>query len=199
MTTLIAIPAMDTLPTVTASALLALRQPHEARVQFIIRAAVDIARNMLAAEAVRGGYDRVLWIDSDQTFDPDLMERLSADLDEGWDMVSGLYFSRAYPVEPVIYKSIDAEHRTAERYLDYPRDAVFEIAGCGMGACMMRTEILAQMTEMPFSLMPGVSEDLSFCARANRMGVKMACDSRIKVGHYGAFVYGEQHYQHPEG
>ena len=199
MTTLIAIPAMDTLPTVTASALLALRQPHEARAQFVIRAAVDVARNMLAAEAVRGGYDRVLWIDSDQTFDPDLMERLSADLDEGWDVVSGLYFSRAYPVEPVIYKSIDAEHRTAERYVDYPRDAVFEIAGCGMGACMMRTDVLARMHELPFALMPGVSEDLSFCVRAQRMGVRIACDSRVKVGHYGAMIYGEQHYNHPEG
>ena len=199
MSILIAIPAMDTMPTVTASALLALRQPCETRVQFIIRAAVDIARNKLAAEAVRGGYDRVMWIDSDQTFDPDLMERLSADLDEGWDMVTALYMSRALPVEPVIYKARDAEKRSAERYLDYPRDSLFPISACGMGACMMRTDILAQMTEMPFSLMPGVSEDLSFCARANRMGVKMACDSRVKVGHYGAMIYGEQHYKHPEG
>ena len=199
MRTLIAIPAMDTLPTVTASALLALRQPHEAQVQFVIRAAVDVARNMLALEAIRGGYDRVLWIDSDQTFDADLMERLNADLDEGWDIVSGLYFSRRAPVEPVIYKAIDAEKRTAERFLDYPRDAVFPIAGCGMGACMMRTEVLARMTEPPFSLMPGVSEDLSFCVRAHRMGVRMACDSRVKVGHYGAMIYTEQHYDHPEG
>lgn len=199
MSILIAIPAMDTIPTLTVSSLLALRQPCEARVQFTIRAAVDVARNMLAAEAVRGDYDRVLWIDSDQVFEPDLMERLNADIDDGWDVVSGLYFSRAYPVEPVIYKSIDAEKRSVERYSDYPRDAVFPVAGMGMGACLMRTEVLASMTEMPFALMPGVSEDLSFCVRAQRMGVRMACDSRVKVGHYGGFVYTEQHYQQPGG
>ena len=199
MKALIAIPAMDTIPTLTVSSLLALRQPCETQVQFVIRSAVDIARNMLAAEAVRGGYDRVLWIDSDQTFGPDLMECLSADIDDGWDVVSGLYFSRAYPVEPVIYKAIDAEKRTADRYVDYPRDAIFPVAGMGMGACLMRTDVLANMREMPFALMPGVSEDLSFCVRAQRMGVRMACDSRVKVGHYGGFVYTEQHYQHPEG
>lgn len=199
MKILIAIPAMDTIPTLTVSSLLALRQPCEARVQFTIRAAVDVARNMLAAEAVRGNYDRVMWIDSDQTFEPDMLERLNADIDDGWDVVSGLYFSRCLPCEPVIYKSIDAEKRSAERYLDYPRDAVFPVAGMGMGACLMRTDVLANMRELPFALMPGVSEDLSFCVRAQRMGVRMACDSRVKVGHYGAMVYGEQHYQHPEG
>lgn len=186
MNVLIAVPAMDYMPTLTVNSLLALRQCHPSRVSFVIHAQIQDARNMLAYEAIDSGADRVLWIDSDQTFKPDLMERLSADLDEGFDMVTGLYFTRDLNMHPVIWKEVDGK---PVRYTDYPKDQLFPICACGFGAVMCTTELLKRAGEKPFSLLPGMSEDISFCARVH--GARIACDSRVKVGHIGLVDFGE--------
>ena len=91
-----------------------------------------------------------------------------------------------------------AEPPTAETYWDYPKDALFPIAGCGFGGVMMKTECLAEMEELPFNMMPGLSEDFSCCVRMARLGKKMACDSRVKMGHIGLSIYSEKLYQSPD-
>ena len=199
---LIAVPALDVMPVQTAYSMLSLKRDCPSRFSFIVRASCHDARNLLAREAIESGADRVLWIDSDMVFGDDLMLRLGEDLDAGWDMVCGIYFKRELPVTPVIYKGIDAGAGKAEQYADYPRDSVFSIAGCGFGAVMMTTDLLKRMPEYkggPFGPLPGLSEDLSFCWRAKAAGAQIACDSRVKVGHVGQMVFGEEMYKHPGG
>ena len=199
---LIAVPALDTMPTQTAYSMLSLKRDCPSRFSFIVRASCHDARNLLAAEAIESGADRVLWLDSDMVFDEDLMIRLGEDLDAGWDMVCGLYFKRELPVTPVIYKTLPSVPRLGgvpEVYADYPKDAIFPIAGCGFAAVMMTVGLLKKLGDYPFSLLPYLSEDLSFCWRALRVGARIVCDSRIKVGHVGQITYGEQMYKHPGG
>lgn len=200
MKTLIAIPAMEQMFSWTVQCLEKLRRVGECETEFVIRAAVDTARNILAKKALEGGFDRILWIDSDMSFEPDMMERLSADLDAGWDVVTGIYFKRTFPVEPVIYKALDMEKERdrAETYWDYPQDAVFPVAGFGFGGVMMRTDILLSLNEAPFDCYPGMSEDLSFCVRMAEQGNRMACDSRVKLGHCGTILFSEKLYKRPE-
>ena len=196
---LIAVPALDTMPTQTAYSMLSLKRDCPSRFSFIVRASCHDARNLLAREAVESGADRVLWIDSDMVFNDDLMIRLGEDLDAGWDMVCGLYFKRELPVTPVIYRHINSLTGKAEQYLDYPKNQLFPIAGCGFGAVMMTTELLKQVGDYAFTPYAHLSEDLSFSVRAQDAGAKIACDSRIKVGHVGQITYGEQMYKHPGG
>lgn len=197
MRTMIAIPAMEMMHSWTVQNLCDLRPVGETKAEFIIRMQVDTARNLLAKRAVEGGYDRILWIDSDMVFAPDMMEILSADLDAGWDVISGLYFKRAFPLEPVIYKHIDVEKPEAVPYWDYPKDTAFPIAGCGFGGVMMKTEVLMKLQEPPFQPFLHLSEDLSFCVRMHEAGYKVGCDSRVKLGHWGSLAFGEQMYKHP--
>ena len=197
---LIAVPALDVMPVQSAYSMLTLRRDCPSRFSFIVRASCADARNMLAREAIESGADRVLWLDSDMVFGPDLYERLSADLDAGWDMVCGIYFKRELPATPVIYSKIGMSCK-AEPFLNYPRDEVFPVAGCGFGAVLMKTELLKRADEMevgPFTPLPHLSEDLSFCERATNAGARIACDSRVKVGHVGQFVYSEEVYKRPE-
>lgn len=196
--TLIAVPAMDMCPTAFAYSLAALRRDCPSRISMICGAAVHEARNALAREAIESGCDRVLWLDSDMSFDDDLMIRLGADLDAGWDMVCGIFFKRRLPVTPVIYKDIRAENGRVEIYADYPQGMVFPVAGCGFGAVLMTTELLRSVCEAygrPFNLMDRLSEDLSFCKRAETLGAKIGCDSRVKVGHVGQLTFGENMYR----
>jgi hypothetical protein len=200
---LIAVPALDTMPTQTTYSMLSLKRDCPSRYSFIVRASCADARNMLAREAIESGADRVLWIDSDMVFQDDLMLRLGRDLDAGWDMVCGLYFKRELPVTPVIYKAITANEGVMP-YFDYPRDELFSVAGCGFGAVMTTTRLLERVTEAAkgagsFTPLPTLSEDLSFCWRAKREGARIGCDSRVKVGHVGVITYGEAMYRHPGG
>ena len=198
---LIAVPALDVMPVQTAYSMLSLKRDCPSRFSFIVRASCHDARNLLAREAIESGADRVLWIDSDMVFQDDLMIRLGEDLDAGWDMVCGLYFKRELPVTPVIYKRVEMANGV-EPYKDYPKDEIFPVAGCGFGAVMMTTELLKRADTYktgPFTPLLRLSEDLSFCVRASVVGARIACDSRIKVGHVGQIVYGEQMYKHPGG
>ena len=205
---LIAVPALDTMPTLTAYSMLTMQKDCPSRFSFIVRASCHDARNMLAREAIDSGADRVLWIDSDMVFGDDLMLRLGEDLDKGYDMVGGIYFRREIPTSPLVYKSLgEIESKTimgdtcarAEVWKDYPRDRLFQCAGYGFGAVMMTTELLRRVGDYAFTPFNHLSEDLSFCARAQEAGARIACDSRVKVGHVGQIVIGEQLYKHPGG
>ena len=44
----------------------------------------------------------------------------------------------------------------------------------------------------PFDPLPFLGEDYFFCWKAKQLGYKLWCDSRIKVGHVGEYVYDEE-------
>lgn len=201
---LIAVPTLDMVPVPFVAALTALKRIGEVKHSFLANSLIYDARNMLAQEAIDTGADRILFIDSDMYFMPDMMERMAADLDDGADFVCGIYVKRRFPTLPCIYKSIDIEYEDGdpigktEMYTDYPKDALFEVGGCGFGAVMMDVAMLKNVQDTfgkPFTPYAGLfGEDLSFCWRAKQLGYTLWCDSRIKVGHVGTFIYSEEHY-----
>lgn len=205
MRTLIAIPALDMIHTIFFKSIMSLDRVGEVGFGLTSSSLVYDARNGLAKKAINENYDRVLWLDSDMEFSPDLMKKLSADIDEGYEMVCGLFFKRKAPVEPCIYKEVGYYHNEGTNevtpvalcYEDYPRDQLFEVAACGFGGVMMTTELLRKVADefgQPFSPILGFGEDLSFCKRVSHIGSKMYCDSRIKMGHVGQGTVTEETY-----
>lgn len=200
MRTLIAIPCMDMMHTPFVISLTGLRVKGEIKFAYSASSLVYDSRNGLARRAIVEKFDRVLWLDSDMQFEPDLFQKLSDDLDEGRDFVSGLYFTRKPPYKPVIFKNAGYEHigegvkPTAEAYYDYP-DGIFEVAAAGFGGVMMNVSLLREVEKnygLPFSPIMGFGEDISFCLRVQELGKKMWCDSSVKMGHVGQFVYDEK-------
>lgn len=205
MKTLIAIPCMDMIHTVFFKSVLGLDKGQETRFAISCSSLVYDARNNLAKQAVTEGFDRILWLDSDMDFDSDLLKRLSADLDEGRELVSGLYFKRKAPVQPVIYKELGYYHSKekdevtpiALSYTDYPKDSIFPIAGCGFGGVLMTVDLIKKVADkfgQPFAPMIGFGEDLTFCSHCSQVGVEMFCDSRVKMGHVSLGVVTESTY-----
>lgn len=202
--TMIAIPCMDQVPVAFVKSLVSLRYVGDVEVVFASGSLVYDARNQLASRAVSGRFDRVLWLDSDMIFGPDIMERIMARLDEGYEVVSGLYFKRKLPIEPVIYKRCDVitangkQVPVAEPFRDYPKDSFFNVAACGFGCVATKTEILDRISKsygMPFWPVAGFGEDLSFCLRAKALNVPIMCDSSIKLGHVGITAVTETAYE----
>ena len=202
MKTLIGIPCMESIPTVTVKSLLSLRH-NGVEFCFSMNSLVYDARNSIAKKACEEGFDRVLWIDSDMVFEPDLYDRLSARLDEGYEFVTGLYFSRRMPILPIIYSDVFMQEKNGVQiqksieYADYPRDSFFEVKGCGFGGCMMTTKLLLDIATkygLPFSPVLGFGEDLSFCLKATEAMHKIYCDSSIKLGHMSHCIVQETDY-----
>lgn len=196
---LIAIPAMEMVHTLFLSSILAMDKPEGTEVGICSCSLVYEARNQLAKKAINQRFRRVLWLDSDMCFEPDLLNKLAADMDEGRDYVCGIYMTRKEPIKPVIYNELHYVDGTptAEAYMDYPRDSVFEIAGSGFGAVMMSVDMLKAVGDKygsPFSPELGWGEDLSFNRRAASLGYKMHCDSRIDVGHVGLTIINQATY-----
>ena len=193
---------MESIPTVTVKSLMAMRYDC-VDISFTMNSLVYDARNCLAKKACEEGYDRIMWIDSDMVFEPDLFERLSARLDEGFDFITGLYFSRRMPIIPMIYSEVACYLKdgrqipTSVEYRDYPKDSLFKVQGCGFGGCMMITKMVLDLAEkygLPFSPILGFGEDLSFCQRATQAGYDLYCDSSIKLGHMSHCIVQETDY-----
>ena len=194
MKTLIAVPCMDVIEADFVECLTNLVSrytPDEVEVKYLKATLVYDARNQLANYVTsKGGYDFVLWLDSDMTFAPDLLDRLIEDI-EGRQAVTGLCFGRRPPFKPCIYNHLEVQTNgqtvlpVCKNWFDYPRNQVFEIEACGFACLLMRMDMLEAMGiyGVPFFPVGGLGEDLTFCWRAKKLDMKFHCDSRLKIGH----------------
>jgi GT2 family glycosyltransferase len=202
MKTMIAIPCMDTVQTEFAQSLMRMKLVGEVQHAFLSCSLIYKSRNDLSDMAVQSGADYMLWLDSDVVFPSTLMVDLMADMEKGYDMISGIYHMRRPPFKPVIWKTLKQglipSENVNEDWDDYPRDEVFEIAGCGFGCVMLRVSMLQTIVDKYhelFSPLPGYGEDLSFCVRARSCGFKIHCDPRIQIGHKGAVIISDETFQ----
>ena len=202
---LIAVPCHEMVHADFAWSLMELDKPEGTAFTMIKNTLIYSARNSIAQNAVKYGFDRVMWFDSDMVFAPDTLVRLAEDMDQGHEFVSGLYFSRNEPIRPIIHKEVNWRVKddgwidsSAELYHDYPEDSLFEIAACGFGCCMTSVPLLKRMCDKygaPFYPLMGMGEDTTFCFRARQDGEKIYCDSLIKAGHIGNYVFEEKDYR----
>lgn len=195
---LIATPTMGTVDVRYARSLESLdRSGVETLTAFTENSLVYAARDELCRIAIEEKTDYLMFIDSDMVFPSGALQRLLAD---NVRMVSGLCFRRRPPYSPCIWKTVrlGIPSNDVEDYPDYPDDSVFPIGGCGMALCLVKTDVLKAVMEADgtcFQPMRGFGEDISFCLRAIKHGVQPWCDSRVKAGHVGTAIYGEESFR----
>lgn len=195
--TLIAVPCMDNVSARFAQSLATVGKVGECKVSFLIGSLIYESRNSLVKQALSFDSDYIMWFDSDMTFPADTIARMIRHMEEGKEIVSGLYFRRVAPFTPVLFKPQEDPHNIKpwEDYTEYPRDSVFEIGACGGGCMMTKTDVFRELLlndEGWFEPFGGMGEDISFCVRASRIGKKIWCDSSIKCGHEGRVLVTEE-------
>ena len=190
MRTLIAVPAMDTVPSRFAQSLAMLRKVGDCALTFQIGSLIYTSRNELSRKAIEMDADYIMWFDSDMSFDPDILERMFAIMKEkDIDILSGLYFRRVPPFSPVIFDKLEITDKGADwsEFEEIP-DGLFEVGGCGFGCVLMKSDVIFDVGMKfgdLFSPIGSVGEDLSFCWRARQAGHKIYCDPSIELGHCG--------------
>ena len=139
---------------------------------------VYLARNRLANKAINEGFDRVLWLDSDMVFQPDIVDTLEFCEKP---FVCGAFQSRRPPYSSCIFTSL----KPLERVKEYGLEA-FRVAACGMACVLVNTEVLKNVLNHYgncFTPMGEYGEDLAFCVRAASMGAEIWCEPTVRVGH----------------
>jgi GT2 family glycosyltransferase len=188
---------MDVIEADFVECLTNLRRVGEVEVKYLKASLIYDARNQITKYAAdKGDFDYILWLDSDMTFEPDLMEKLIRDIEGEEDgvkkmAVTGLCFGRRPPFRPCIYKRLEVEQKGmlitphSEPFYDYPRNRMFRVEACGFACVLTRMDMLEAMGiyGVPFFPVAGLGEDLTFCWRARKLDLEFWCDSRLKIGH----------------
>ena len=142
---------------------------------------VYIARARLAHYAINEGFTHVLWLDSDMTFSPNVLDDL---LFCGKDMVCGAFVMRRPQWGPCVYTSIK-EDGNLEKVREFGTEP-FRVAGCGFAVVLTKVDLLKAVYEKYgtwFRPTEKFSEDLAFCERVNGIGSEIWCDPTVRPGH----------------
>ena len=190
---LIAVPCMDQVPAQFANSIATLTsygiEGVEISLRFNLGSLVYTSRNYLALMAMQDEADLIMWFDSDMVFNPDTLLRLLKDIDDGADFVTGVYYRRTSPFTPTLFSKLDINEEGVaiwDQIEEVPDKGLFEVAGCGFGCVLMKTDIARDVFKKfgrLFSPIGEVGEDLSFCWRARECGYKLVCDPDIPLGH----------------
>lgn len=195
---LIGMPTMHTLPVETMQSLIALIKTYKnCDCATCDGSLVYESRDKLAQAAINGGYDYLMFIDSDMTFPPDALDKL---ISTKKDIVSGLCFTKSEKALPCAFSKIvrgnrfkDASRTEIGRWVTTDKNDCTEIAGCGGAFLLINTKVLVKIGKRCrewFRPEWHLGEDLAFCERAKKCGYKIWLMPYIAIGHIGTKVYG---------
>lgn len=144
-------------------------------------------RNIMIEQALEHNCTHILFLDDDVAFKPDLLTRLLA---HDKDIVTGLYLMRNYPHQPIIFDYADNKGKCRYRYLKDGEKGLVEIINCGLGACLIKTEVFKSM-EKPWIRLGELEkdhwcDDIGFFNRVRAAGFKLYCDLDCPVGHFAS-------------
>jgi len=148
---------------------------------------VDIARQLLAEQALKDKARYILFVDDD-TFIP--LDAVATMMSTGKDVVTGIVWTKRTPSEPCIYKEAGLGP-----YYDFPKDSLFEVEAAGCACVLIKTEVFKKIKKPWFRLdwkrkeptgtitaMQG-GEDLYFYQKLQNAGIKVYCHSSVLCDH----------------
>ena len=202
---LIAVPCMDQLPAQFAHSLATLTsygiEDTQISIWFNLGSLIYTSRDQIAKKALLDEADLVMWFDSDMVFNPDTLKRMLKHIDDGHDMVTGIYYRRTQPFSAVLFDKMDLnEEGTAFEWTEFDEipSQPFEVGACGFGCVLMKTDVfldvMGKFGKM-FEPIGGNGEDASFCMRARECGYKIYCDPSMICGHVGYSVVDDQFFK----
>lgn len=149
----------------------------------------SLARNNLVEQA-QG--DWLLQLDTDHSFEPDLLARLLHRLykedSEEYRIgnIAGLYLHKHPPYNPTLWGWTGVGEQAA--YIsDWPDDEILEVGVAGTGCLLTRSWVFGQIKERlnedPFTTDGHVGEDFAFFRRCRKLNINTICDPTIECPH----------------
>ncbi len=173
--------------------------------------AIDLARNIIASEALETGLDSLMFIDADMMFDPaDVVSLLLSDE----PVICGVYAGKT--LGPNAQINADFPPETNDEGVRLGEwGGLYPVRKVGAGFLRIKTWVLREMifalnlpkvvmgrTEAWPFFMPGIweedgqlkyyCEDYAFCHRVRHSGITIKADTRIRLYHLGTYTYGAE-------
>jgi hypothetical protein len=169
--------------------------------------AIDLARNIRATDAVRDGFDSVLFIDSDILFDP--ADAISL-LRNPEPVIAGVYAAKKLGNGQLnVHFEDGIETVRVGEWADRP----YPVKKVGAGFLRIKTAVLRQMAqqlELPYCRMADrygwpffqpmvvqedgearyLCEDYAFCWRLRQIGITPMVDTSFRIYHIGDYAFG---------
>lgn len=156
-----------------------------------VGAAYEQAVTTILANPILAGWRYMLTLEHDNMPPPDGLLRLYESID-GYGAVGGIYWTKGPEGQPMIYGDPAVQPLNFVPQVPIP-DTVQECNGLGMGFTLFDLDVFRKVerpwfvTEQSFT--PGVgarsyTQDLHFFEKVRRAGLRVACDTRVRVGHF---------------
>lgn len=147
-------------------------------------------RQTLAEVAVNGGASYLLWLDTDQTFPPDTLQRLFHHMGRA-RVVGCNYARRADPAGPTALRIEGGRPRFIWTDDAKVRDQPLEqVDSMGLGVCLMNSDVFRAIEKPWFA--PDINgEDGYFFLKLRAAGIPVYVDHQLSagIGHIGERVY----------
>lgn len=190
---LIAIPSRGMISCEVVSSLLTQDNPLNMTIkyQFEVGGEVGESRNRLAEYAIKIGAEYLLFIDDDVIIPPNCYNKLIYWANEGYDVVSGVYYSKQIPPQPLIYRGRGNGYLSKWKVGDIIKDA----DGVGMGLILIKTDVFKKISKPWFFSVVGekdkkantwvsMDESLYFCDKLKEANIKILVDTSIQAIHF---------------
>lgn len=152
--------------------------------------AYNTAIENILAHPVIGQWKYILTLEEDNMPPPDGLLKLYESIDD-YACVGGLYWTKGEEGQPMIY----GEPGCVPMFVPQVPvvDTVQECNGLGMGFNLFRMDLFREMDGPWFKTFQewkphegarASTQDLYFFENARKAGHKVACDTRVRVGHY---------------
>lgn len=146
-------------------------------------------RNLIIQAGLENDCSHILLIDDDMAYKPDSLLKL---LEHDVDIVSGLYLSRAYPHQPIIFDIADEDGSCFPMYLIDNEFGLRPIVAAGFGFLLLKTEIFSKL-EKPYVRLGELNQeewcdDIGFFNRVRKANIQSYCDMNVQVGHMGTMI-----------
>jgi len=144
-------------------------------------------RNYIAVKALNNNSDYILMIDSDMTFEPDLLDKLVAD---DKDILGVAYHPRSDTGQ--IIKFLDeVNFIRLEQSNDPKYKQTFECHATGTGIILIKVEVFKKVPRPWFEFefydtgQCKLGEDWYFCEKAKKYNIKTFTNPIVRIGHIG--------------
>lgn len=164
---------------------------HHSNFRFITgstgRMLVQVAREMMAEQALKLDAKYVLFVDDDMIVPKRMFEALMKHADKA-DIIAPICFQRISPYKPVIYKT-KKEIKDGKLYItnnhitDYEPNSIVYPDAVGFGVVLINTEVFKKLPQPWFFSNTNIGEDIYFCQQAKAAGFNILVDTSVKVGH----------------
>ena len=187
---LIAVPTFETISPETFKSIYGIQSEHIIAFDYCKGYDCAKARCLIAKEAMGGGFDYVLMVDSDIIVPPDVVECMLVD---PVDVCVGVYPRKNTTCgETELFKFTEKDFTERFDYDEIEEKAEatirLPVKGSGLGCALINTDVFRKM---PFPWFKYVtypdgsvlSEDLYFSDQLRKHGITMYADPHVKCGH----------------